>query len=70
MVRRNAWRKYALLMKPGCGPTIQGLLVKRTRNAFILLNAELLEGEDRTHDLAGHIEVLRENVYGLQEIPA
>lgn len=68
LARLNSWGRVALLMKPGCGPTIQGLLVRRTRREFVLLNAELLEGEDRTHELAGHVEVPRENVYGIQEI--
>lgn len=55
-------------MRPGCGATIEGLVVKRTRRSFVLIDAEILEGEDRTHELAGHVEVLRENVYCLQEL--
>lgn len=70
MVKRmGAWRRVALIMKPGCGPTVQGVLVRRTRREFVLLNAELIEADDRTHALdRGHFEVPRENVYGVQEI--
>lgn len=69
MVRLRTWRRVALLMKPNCGPTVQGLLIKRTRSAFVLLNAEVLEADDRSHELAGvHFEVPRENVYGVQEL--
>lgn len=61
-------KRYALHMKPGCGPTIEGLLVKRARREFVLLDASMLEDADRTHDMAGHVTVPRENVYCLQEI--
>jgi hypothetical protein len=60
-------KRYAFHMKAGM-PTIEGLLVKRTRHAFILIKAQILEAADRTHDLGGHVEVLRENVYCLQEL--
>lgn len=60
-------RRYALHMKAGM-PTIEGLLVKRTRRSFVLIAAQILEDPDRTHDLGGHVEVPRENVYCLQEL--
>lgn len=60
-------RRYAFHMKDGL-PTIEGLLVKRTRRGFLLVKAEILEAADRTHDLGGHVEVLRENVFCLQEL--
>lgn len=60
-------KRYALHMKDGM-PTMEGLLVKRTSRAFILITAQILEAADRTHDLGGHVEVLRENVYCLQEL--
>jgi hypothetical protein len=66
---RGAWPRVALLMKPGCGPTVQGLLMKRTRREYVLFNAELLQDEQTTHELApGPFTVPRENVYGWQEI--
>lgn len=61
-------RRYALHMKPGCGPTIEGLVIQRTRREFVLLGAQLLESSDRTVDLGGHVFVLRENVFCLQEL--
>lgn len=67
-IRERYARRYALHMKPGQGPTIEGLLVRRTRRSFVLINAALAEAADRSHSLAGHVEVLRENVYCLQEI--
>ena len=66
MVKTN--RRFALHMKPGCGPTAEGLLVKRTRREFVLIDARLVEAEDRTHDIAGPVVFLRENIYCLQEI--
>ena len=62
-------RRITLHMKPGCGPTIEGLLVKRSRREFVLIKAEILEDADRTHDMGGHVTVPRENVYCLQEMP-
>jgi len=60
-------RRYAFHMK-GDLPTIEGLLVKRYRDRYILIGAELLEDKDRTVQLAGHVEIPRENVYVLQEL--
>lgn len=65
-MKRN--QRYALHMKPGCGPTIEGLLVKRTRSEYVLLLATLLEDTDRTHDMANHVGIPRENVYCWQEL--
>lgn len=60
-------KRYAFHMKAGM-PTIEGLLIKRTRTSFIVISAQILEAEDRSHTLAGHVEILRENVYVMQEI--
>jgi hypothetical protein len=66
---RGAWPRVALLMKPGCGPTVQGLLMKRNRREYVLFNAELVQDEQTTHELErGPFEVPRENVFGVQEI--
>jgi hypothetical protein len=54
-------------MKGGM-PTIEGLLVKRLKDRFVVINAQIVQSEDRSHDMGGHVEVLRENVYVLQEI--
>lgn len=64
----NIVKRYALHMKPGCGPTVEGLLVKRTRREFVLMDAQIVESADRTVDVAGYYTVLRENVFGLQEL--
>jgi hypothetical protein len=61
-------RRITLHMKPGCGPTIEGLLIKRTRREYVLIKAELLEDTERTHDMGGHVTVLRENVFCIQEM--
>jgi hypothetical protein len=55
-------------MKPGSGPTVEGLLVRRGRDRFVLIDVQLLEAADRTHALSGRVEVLRENVFCLQEL--
>ena len=60
-------KRYALHMKDG-QPTLEGLLVRRGRRFYTLIAAAIVEDEDRTNPLAGHIEVPRENVYVLQEI--
>lgn len=67
-IKLGVWRRYALHMKPGHGPTVEGMLVRRTRRAFVLMNATVREDADRSYDLAGTIEIPRENVYGLQEL--
>lgn len=59
--------RYALHMKDG-SPTIEGLLVKRGRREFTLIAAEILQDADTTHDLPGHVEVPRENVFCLQRV--
>jgi hypothetical protein len=59
-------RRVALHMKDNT--TIEGLLVKRTRSSFVLIKAVIVQDVDRTHELGGHVEVPRENVYVLQEI--
>jgi hypothetical protein len=71
-------RRVALHMKPGCGPTIEGLLVKYHRRgrrpaheastSHLLIDAEMLEDADRTHSIAGPVFVHRENVYCRQAI--
>lgn len=65
MGRLNA-KRYALHMKDDT--TIEGLLVKRSRDSFVLIKAKIVKDVDRTYDLGGHVEVPRENVYILQEI--
>ena len=60
-------KRYALHMKDDT--TIEGLLVKRTRTSFVLIKAQIVQDVDRTHELGGHVEVPRENVYVLQELP-
>lgn len=60
-------RRYALHMKDNL-PTIEGLLVGRRSRCFELINAQILEGVDRTITIAGRIEVPRENVYCLERI--
>jgi len=59
-------RRVALHMKDNT--TVEGLLVRRTRDSFVLVKAQIVQDVDRTHDLGGHVEVPRENVYLLQEI--
>ena len=59
-------KRVALHMKDNT--TVEGLLVKRTRDAFVLIKAQIVQDVDRTHELGGHVEVPRENVYLLQEI--
>lgn len=59
-------KRVALHMKDDT--TIEGLLVKRTRDSFILLKAQIVQDVNRTHDLGGHVEVPRENVYVIQEV--
>ena len=59
-------KRVALHMKDDT--TIEGLLVKRTRNSFVLIKASIVQSADRTHELGGHVEVPRENVYVIQEI--
>lgn len=66
MVRTR--KRYAVHMKPGSGPTVEGLLVRRGRDRFVLIDVQLLEAADRTHALSGRVEVLRENVFCLQEL--
>jgi hypothetical protein len=63
-------RRVALHMKPGCGPTIEGLLVKYHRRAgeYELLDAQMVEDVERTHSLGSPVFVLRENVYCRQAI--
>ena len=60
-------RRYALHGKPGL-PTIHGLLVRRTPNYFVLHDATILEAVDKTHDVQGRLEVLRENVFCLERL--
>lgn len=59
-------RRVALHMKDDT--TVEGLLVKRTRNSFVLIKAALVQDVERTVELSGHVEVPRENVYLLQEL--
>jgi hypothetical protein len=63
-------RRVALHMKPGCGPTIEGLLVKYHRRAgeYELIDAQILRGRRPDAQLAGPVFVLRENVYCRQAI--
>ena len=60
-------KRVALHMKADM-PTIEGLLVKRTRTDYVLIAAEIVQDADRSHDLGGHVLVPRENVYCVQEI--
>ena len=60
-------KRVALHMKDNA-PTIEGVLVKRTRSDYVLIAAEILAGPDQTHSLAGHVLVPRGNVYCVQEI--
>lgn len=60
-------RRFALHMKGGM-PTITGVIVRRGPRRFVLIAAELEQDADSTHTLGGHVEVLRENVFCLQEI--
>lgn len=60
-----ARRRYALHGKPGM-PTFEGLLVRRTPNYFVLHDATILESVDKSHDIQGRAEVLRENVLFLE----
>lgn len=62
-----AKRRYALHGKPGL-PTIHGLLVRRSRDRFVLHDAEILETAEKTHDVQGRLEVLRENVWCLERL--
>lgn len=61
-------KRFGFQMKPGCGPTIEGVLLYRTAREFVLANAELVEDADRSHSLGGRVRVLRENVAFVQEI--
>ena len=62
-----AKRRYALHGKPGL-PTFEGLLVRRTPNYFVLVDASILEAADQSHDVQGRLEVLRENVLCLERL--
>lgn len=59
-------KRYAFHLKNDT--TIEGLLVKQTRSDYLLLKAAILEAEDRSRELSGHVVVPRENVYVVQEI--
>lgn len=63
-------RRFAFHMKPGCGPTMEGLLVKYHRRIaeFELLDAKLVETEDRSTSIAGPVFLPRENVFCRQVI--
>lgn len=61
-------KRYAFLMKPGCGPTIEGLLVGRTRREFVLIGAEVINGPGDVQEMGSEVTLLRENVFCLQEI--
>ena len=60
-------RRYALHMKNDM-PTITGLIVRRGPRRFVLIRAELEHDAERTEPMGGHVEVLRENVFCVQEI--
>lgn len=59
-------KRVALHMKDNT--TIEGLLVKRTRDSFVLIKAKIVQDVNATHDLGGHVEVPREGVYVIQSI--
>jgi hypothetical protein len=50
------------------GPSFEGVLVARYKDAYILKRASLLQGEDAHIDLEGPIEVLRERVLFIERI--
>lgn len=64
--RRKRLRRVAIHMKPGYGPTVEGLLVAKTHREFHLIKAEMLIGPDDTTELANPLRVLRENVFGFE----
>lgn len=50
------------------GPTFEGVLVGRYKDAFVLKHASILNSEDNHVDLEGPIEVLRERVLFVERI--
>lgn len=63
--RRRRFRRVALHMKPGHGPTVEGLLVLRTAREFHVRDASIV-GADGDTRLANPARVLRENVFGYE----
>ena len=59
-------KRFALHMKDD-SPTIEGVLVKRSRREYILIAAQIMQ-QDRSIPMEGRVEVPREHVYCLQEI--
>lgn len=66
-LRGRRVKRYAFHMKNGA-PTITGLVVRRGVRRFVLIKAELERDADSTQPMGGHVEVLRENVFCVQEI--
>lgn len=60
-------KRVALHMKDNA-PSVEGVLVKRTRRELVLIHAEIVQDADLSHKLTGHVLVPRENVYCWQEI--
>ena len=60
-------KRYAVHMKADM-PTIEGLLVSRSRTELVLIDVEVLQDAQRSHALSGRVRVPRENVYCLQEL--
>lgn len=50
------------------GPTIEGVLAGRTRTEYILWAPKVLEKEDATVTVSGHVEIPRERVLFYQII--
>ena len=59
-------RKLARLHIRDADPSLEGILVGVTAGHYVLLNPKLVEAEDRTHALQGHIEVPVGNVLFVQ----
>jgi hypothetical protein len=50
------------------GPTIEGVLAGRTAGHYVLWAPKVLEGEDATLTVSGHVEIPRERVLFFQVV--
>lgn len=48
------------------GPTIEGILVAETRRTYVVWCPKVLEEEDATVTVSGHVEIPRERVLFVQ----
>jgi hypothetical protein len=61
-------RNRRVRMHLQAGPTIQGVLMGRTGGHYVLWAPKVLEGEDATVTVSGHVEIPCERVLFYQVI--